>query len=210
MNGIHDIGGMHGFGHIMVEENEPVYHAEWEKGVQSMMAVMLSSGHFAVDQLRRNIERQDAVTYLSNSYYENWLHSLQQMVLNAGFVTADELANGHIDPASSAGNTGRATQWRPVPDLPAGPPAYGVNDRVRAKVRHPVEHTREPRYVRGRVGVVTHYYGGEPLPELAGEGVRQDVHLYRVRFEATELWGPDAHPNDALYIDLCENYLEPA
>jgi hypothetical protein len=60
------------------------------------------------------------------------------------------------------------------------------------------------------VGVVELHYGGEPLPELAGEGIRREEHLYRVRFEGTELWGPDHHPKDAVYIDLVESYLEPA
>ena len=77
-------------------------------------------------------------------------------------------------------------------------------------MRQPEAHTREPRYVRGHVGVVDLHYGGEPLPELAGEGIRQEEHLYRVRFEATELWGPDRPANDSVYIDLVESYLEPA
>jgi hypothetical protein len=34
-------------------------------------------------------------------------------------------------------------------------------------------------------------------------------HLYSVRFAARDLWGEQAAPHDAVYLDLCEDYLEP-
>jgi len=207
MNGAHDMGGMHGFGPIVVEADEPIFHAEWERDVAGTVLALIGSGRMAVDQLRRNIERQPPPQYLSNSYYENWLHSVTAMVLEAGLVTREELASGRVDPAAPEPPPSR---WSTQPEPPTDPARYSVGDRVRAKVRSPLAHTREPRYIRGRTGVVAHIYGGEPLPELAGEGVRREEYLYRVRFEAAELWGDEAAERDALYIDLVESYLEPA
>lgn len=205
MNGAHDMGGMHGFGPVIVEENEPLFYAPWERDVATSVLALFTQGRFAVDQLRRNIERQPAVQYLSNSYYQNWLNSLEALVLEGGIATAQEIANGVVDPAAPPPPP---LSWVTGPTEPAGLPRFAVGDHVRALVRQPKAHTREPRYVRGRVGEITHHYGVELLPELAGEGIRREEHLYRVRFTATELWGKDACPKDTLYIDLVESYIE--
>lgn len=207
MNGAHDMGGMHGFGPVVEEPDEPVFHADWERDTFSTMMSLIVSGRFAVDQLRRNIERQDPADYLAQSYYEKWLVALTAMVTEAGLVSHEEIATGKV--ATDQPEPSEPT-WSNEPSPPPEPPVFAVGDRVRAKMRQPTAHTREPRYVRGRVGVIDLHYGGEPLPELAGEGIRQEEHLYRVRFEGRELWGPEHHPNDALYIDLVESYMEPA
>jgi nitrile hydratase beta subunit-like protein len=95
--------------------------------------------------------------------------------------------------------------------MPAdAPPRFQPGDRVRARNRHPVGHTREPRYVRGRVGVIHEHHGAHIFPDLSAEGVRVGRHLYRVRFEASELWGENAGSNSAVYVDLWDDYLEPA
>ncbi len=90
------------------------------------------------------------------------------------------------------------------------PPRFRLGDRVRARNRHPTGHTREPRYVRGRVGVIHEYHGTHVFPDLSAEGVRVGRHLYGVRFEGPELWGENANGNSAVYVDLWEDYLEPA
>lgn len=207
MNGAHDMGGMHGFGPVVDVADEPVFHADWERITFSTGMSMLFTGRFAVDQLRRNWERQDPADYLAESYYERWLVAITAMALEAGWVTEEELATGEI---SATGAEVPDTSWSVEPSPPPDPPVFSPGDRVRARVRQPTAHTREPRYVRGRVGVVEHHYGGEPLPELAGEGIRREEHLYRVRFDGTELWGPTHHRNDSIRIDLVESYLEPA
>lgn len=207
MNGAHDMGGMHGFGPVVHVADEPVFHADWERTMFSTGMAILLTGRFAVDQLRRNWERQAPADYLAQSYYERWLTGFTAMVLEAGLVSEQELAEGR---ASATPAALPVSTWSAEPSPPTEPPRFAVGERVRARVRQPTAHTREPRYVRGRVGVVDLHYGGEPLPELAGEGIRREEHLYRVRFSATELWGPEHHPNDVIYIDLVESYLEPA
>jgi nitrile hydratase len=201
------MGGMHGFGPVIEEPSEPVFRADWERVTFSTVMAMLLTGRFAVDQMRRNWERQDPADYLSQSYYERWLVAGTAMATEAGLVSERELATAEVSDTDTEPPEGR---WSVEPSPPTEPPRFSAGDRVRACMRQPTAHTREPRYVRGRLGVIELHYGGEPLPELAGEGVRREEHLYRVRFDGRELWGPEHHPNDAVYIDLVESYLEPA
>jgi nitrile hydratase subunit beta len=91
------------------------------------------------------------------------------------------------------------------------PPRFKPGDRVRARNIHPAGHTRLPRYVRGRSGVIERHHGGFVFADTRAHGLGdQPQHLYSVRFEARELWGPEASPRDALYLDLWESYIEAA
>ena len=81
---------------------------------------------------------------------------------------------------------------------------------MRAKDIHPTKHTRLTRYVRGREGVIERVQPSALLPDthatFQGENAQ---HVYSVRFDSHELWGPDAE-DFTLTIDLCESYLEAA
>src|ERR1700760_3848481 len=92
MNGVHDLGGMHGFGPIDPEANEPVFHNDWERRVFGVMIATFGGGHYNVDQFRHAIERMGSVEYLSHSYYEHWLSSLETLLTEGGAITKDELA----------------------------------------------------------------------------------------------------------------------
>ena len=81
MNGIHDLGGMHGLGPILNEENEPYFHHEWERRVFPLFASLFVGGHFNVDEFRHAIERMDPAHYLEASYYEHWLHAFETLLL---------------------------------------------------------------------------------------------------------------------------------
>lgn len=207
MNGVHDMGGMHGFGPIEAEpqEVEPAFHAPWESTVAMTMMAVISQRYFSVDRFRFTIERSAPVEYLSRSYYEKWLHALEQLAVDARLVSPQELVSGQaLGPADLAG----ATHWEPVFSSDA-PSRFQPGDRVRLSNRHPDEHTRAPRYARGRVGRIESRAGAEPLPERAAANVCEVQHVYRVRFEGSELWGPDGGSNDAVYLELWESYLEP-
>ena len=80
MNGIHDMGGMHGFGPVVVEANEPVFHARWEARVRALISLALRRGIANVDEFRHAIERMDPVEYLSAGYYGRWLRALETLV----------------------------------------------------------------------------------------------------------------------------------
>ena len=91
------------------------------------------------------------------------------------------------------------------------PAKFKTGDAVVAKNVNPLGHTRLPRYVRGRRGVVDRDHGVFIFPDAhaAGQG-KKPQHVYSVRFTARELWGPDASPRDAVYVDLWDDYLERA
>jgi nitrile hydratase len=219
MNGGHDLGGMHGLGPINAEADEPVFHAEWERRVFGMVRATGALGLWSGDMARHARERQHPVDYLRHTYYENWLAGLEKLLVETGLVTADELATGK--PAGlaaeeirrhllGADDVARSLQGAPA-TLPAdAPPRFRVGDRVRGVNRHPTGHTREPRYVRGRVGVIQVCHGAHLFPDLSAAGTKVGRHLYCVRFEARELWGESGDASSAVHVDLWEDYLEPA
>jgi nitrile hydratase subunit beta len=222
MNGGHDLGGMHGLGPIEpeAEAEEPVFHHAWEKRVFALTLATSALGRWTIDMGRHARERQHPADYLRHSYYENWLAGLEKLVVERGLVSAEELASGKASgPADEAvrarvlraANVGPImAKGGPVDIAIDAPPRFAVGDRVRAVNRHPTGHTREPRYVRGRTGVVHEHYGAHVFPDRSAAGERVGRHLYSVRFGAAELWGESAVPAGAVYLDLWEDYLEPA
>jgi nitrile hydratase len=222
MNGAHDLGGMHGLGPINAEPetSEPVFHAIWERRVFGLMLAAGFLGQWNIDKSRYARERQHPIDYLRHTYYENWLVGLETLLLEAGLVTAEELATGKAAAPADAATTQQVltpdnvaavlARGGPVNMDIAAPPRFKPGDRVRAVNRHPLGHTREPRYVRGRLGTIHTHYGAHVFPDRNAVGSREGHHLYSVRFEAAELWGEHAPAQDAVYVDLWEDYLEPA
>jgi nitrile hydratase subunit beta len=222
MNGGHDLGGMHGLGPIQPEPEaeEPVFHHVWEKRVFALTLATGALGRWTIDMGRHARERQHPADYLRHSYYENWLTGLEKLLVERGLVSAEELASGKASgPADEAlrarvlqaANVGPAmAKGGPVEVAIDAPPRFALGDRVRAINRHPTGHTREPRYVRGRTGVIHEHYGAHLFPDRSAAGEREGRHVYSVRFEAAQLWGESAVPAGAVYVDLWEDYLEPA
>jgi nitrile hydratase beta subunit len=221
MNGGHDLGGMHGLGPIDPEPEaaEPVFHHEWEKRVFALTLASAALGQWSIDMGRHARERQHPAAYLRHTYYENWLAGLEQLLVERGLLSAEELASGRAAGPAAEALRGRAlsaaqvapaiARGGPVAVAIEAPPRFAIGDRVRARNRHPIGHTREPRYVRGRVGIIQEHYGAHVFPDLSAARRREGRHLYSVRFTARELWGEPAR-GDAVYVDLWEDYLEPA
>lgn len=216
MNGIHDMGGMTCFGPINPEADEPVFHTEWERRVFAMNIAGLAF-FGPVDRARHAIERMDPVAYLGTSYYEHWLEGIEIMAKDFGYLSDAELNSGvaasTIDlphPAPDAAlieglvrggipstrDTGRQEQ------------AFKIGDKVRARNLEVSGHTRLPRYVRGRTGIINLIHGSHVFPDtVAHDQGECPQPLYNVRFEANELWGENVERKDCLYIDLWEDYL---
>jgi nitrile hydratase len=217
MNGIHDMGGMQDMGPIEVEKNEPVFHALWEARVYAMNRAMAATGKLK-GGLRPAIESLSALDYLRMSYYEKWLHSVVERMVAGGAVTRAELESGAPAPGST-----KSTPAVLAADVPGFmrriPPRrsekiaalFQIGDHVRARNINPPTHTRLPRYARGKPGVIEHDRGVTALPDTSvyGQGDKPQ-HVYSVRFAARDLWGGGAMVQDAVYIDLWEDYLEPA
>jgi nitrile hydratase subunit beta len=219
MDGIHDMGGMDGFGKVEPEPNEPVFHAEWEGRVMAMNRAMGATGAWNIDMSRFSREVLPPDVYLSSSYYRKWFLGLEQMLLERGLIDADEVASGHAKRPAKPLRRGNFT----VNDVqrvltrgsfsrpPQGPARYKPGERVRCKNIHPATHTRLPRYVRGHVGMVERIQGCHVFPDAAATGRGDNPQwLYTVCFDGRELWGPEGDPTVTISIDAFEPYLDPA
>jgi nitrile hydratase len=211
---------MHGFGPIVREENEPLFHAEWEGRVCAMDRLVLKRGYFTLDAHRLDIERMAPADYLRASYYERWLTSLVSILMAQGIFTGEELdariglvrrhPDAKPDPAAIAARP-------PAPSARSGPATrptasrFAVGDAVSTRNIHPVGHTRLPRYARGKRGIIERLHGAQTFPDTNAHGLGEQAQpLYTVRFTADELWGESAEPSATVSLELWESYLEPA
>src|SRR5713226_9113169 len=95
MNGVHDMGGMQGFGPVKPEPNEPVFHSDWEARCLAMNRAMGYARLWNIDMSRAVVETIAPHLYLSMSYYAKWTIRLERLLLDRGLVDADEIAAGH-------------------------------------------------------------------------------------------------------------------
>ena len=217
MNAIHDLGGMHGFGAVGAERNEPPFHEPWEGRAGGLLEVMTFPAGFTVDRFRYLRETLRPDLYLTQNYYEQWIYIAEQALLEAGMMSAEELARGKAQGAKRSDAVRLDAVWGFLHDRThsgrelAGTPVFAIGQSVRARAIHPAGHTRLPRYARGKTGVIVRHHGAHVLPDASAHG-QGDVaqHLYTVGFSARELWGAAANPRDSVHLDLWESYLEPA
>jgi len=221
VNGVHDLGGMHGFGPVEREADEPVFHAEWERRAFALTLAMGAWGRWSLDMARHSRERMPPHEYLAAGYYERWLWGLETLLVEHGFLSREELDRRAERPRTARPIEPGALRAADVPRLLGNrraarlddpvAPRFRAGDRVVARNLHPAGHTRLPRYVRGRQGVVDRDHGVFIFPDTHAAGLgRKPQHVYSVRFAARELWGPEAPPRDAVYADLWDDYLDPA
>jgi len=222
MNGVHDMGGMQGYGPVQPESHEPVFHAPWERQALALTVAMGATGQWNIDQARSARESLPPQRYLQNSYYQIWLDALENMMVARGLASHEEFATGQItEPGVSAvkplprGKVDAALAQGTSAERPVRQPArFAEGQRVRAHNQHPMGHTRLPRYVRGHVGTVVKVHGVHVLPDrhaAAVQGVdsNEGEWLYAVVFDARELWGPAADPQVQVSVDAWESYLAP-
>ena len=83
----HDMGGQ------PADKVEPTEHdyPEWERRVDAMVQLLRMSGRITVDELRKNIEQLPPQAYDDLSYYEKWIASLTQTLIQRGVITTEEL-----------------------------------------------------------------------------------------------------------------------
>jgi nitrile hydratase beta subunit len=215
-NSIHDMGGMHGFGPVEAEANEPVFHEPWESRVLAMQRAMGFTRLWTIDGGRASIENLPPLTYLAASYYEKWFRGLERRVIAHGLVGEDEIAAGHaLRPgirlnrkmtAEDAKAARSAGFERPAP----GSARFKAGALVRTVNINPPTHTRLPRYARGKTGTVEAIRGCHVFPDSAAIGAGDNPQwLYTVVFSARELWGEAADPTVTVSIEAFEPYLVP-
>jgi nitrile hydratase subunit beta len=219
MNGVHDMGGMHGMGPIQLEKNEPVFHARWEARVFALNRLVGAWGKWNIDASRHVKELIPPAEYFRISYYEKFLVGMTELLVNSGLVTRAELESGK--PARDSKNMSPPLTVDKVPLFVAkGVPAsrnvpveakFRVGQRVRARNLNPTGHTRLPRYARGKPGTIERDHGVFVFPDTNAHFLGENPqHLYSVRFAARDLWGDEAAPQDAVYVNLWDSHLEPA
>jgi nitrile hydratase len=204
VDGVHDLGGTQGFGPVHIESDEPTFHSEWERRTFGLGFVLMSkgllSGHF-----RHAIERMDPAWYLESSYYEHWLTAVGTGLVEGGHLSQQNLDDqlGESFPLSRPIRAPRLAEPGPSLDRPR----YDVGANVRVREWHPLGHTRAPRYVQGKPGVVVRYDGNYSVPDVEFHcDSKRTEPTYSVRFEAADVWGEHGDP---IHVDLWESYLEP-
>jgi nitrile hydratase subunit beta len=222
MDGVHDMGGMHGFGGVFEPGAELAYHERWEPRVFAIHMLVDLERLGAGPGGRAVREEMDPARYLAASYYERWLYSAEQRRLRNGTIAAgdveammERLRTGEAMPQYHEADMAERTLENLRTRRPMGPPPrearFGPGQRVRVKRMHPSGHTRCPRYVRGAVGLVEAVRGADRLPDRAVYGERVDREpVYSVAFSSEEVWGPSDEPAWMVSLDLWESYLEPA
>jgi nitrile hydratase len=187
------MGGMHGFGPIVVDADEPVFHSRWEARVHALVSLALGGRLANVDAFRHAIERLDPVEYLTAGYHGRWLGALELLV-------HDWRARGEtLDSGGPGAKRAIAT-----------PARFAIGERVRARNLQPTGHTRLPGYARAKCGTIARVHPGFVFPDTNAAGRGENPQwVYAVRFAASELFGTGAEPNACVHIDLFESYLEP-
>lgn len=219
MNGVHDMGGMMGFGPIALEPDEPLFHAGWERRALGVTLAMGATGSWTLDRSRSTRESLPPAVYLSASYYEIWIRALERLVVDTGLVGADELAAGRaLHPARQVRRVLQAAdvaavlaKGSPTEREPVAPALFAVGDRVRTRNMHPTGHTRLPRYARDRVGTVERVHGAHVFPDTSAAGAGEAPQwLYTIVFDGREIWGPEADATLCVSVDAWESYLDRA
>jgi nitrile hydratase beta subunit len=225
MNGIHDLGGMDGFGPVEYDGgSEEVFRADWERVALSMFPQGARAGFFNLDQFRHAIERMDPAEYLVTNYYEHWTHVIEDLAPAKGAFTMAELEERtqfYLDnpdaPLPSDSNpeileflNAILVSGAPCDRPSDAAPTFAVGDVVTVRDDQPAGHTRRARYVQGKTGVISALRGSFVYPDTnASHDDEAPAHVYTVMFTSDELWGAEfSGLKDAVYVDLWEPYLE--
>ena len=219
MNSIHDMGGMHGMGPVEPEQNEPVFHEWWEGRVFALNRLVGAWGKWNTDAGRHQRELIPAAEYLRIGYFERFLVGMVELLITSGLVTRAEIDSGKPARGSTKASPPLTADTVPLfvaNGMPASrnapaAPKFRIGQRVRARNIHPTGHTRLPRYARGKIGTVERDHGVFVFPDTNAHFLgEKPQHVYSVRFTARELWGQHASPQDAVYVNLWADHLEPA
>ena len=221
MDGVHDMGGMHGFGPVVVEGGDEVFHEAWEPRVFALYQLSNVRGLVGGPSGRAIRESMDPAHYLEASYYERWLWSAERRLEAKGTIAPGEvevmMARQAVseapptaaDPKLAAEAVAQLREGSPAMGIAANP-RFAPGDRVRVRRMHPDGHTRCPRYVRGAVGIVERVQGTDQLPDKAAYGLPTEPEaVYAVAFASHDLWGESDESPWTVVLDLFDTYLEP-
>jgi nitrile hydratase len=218
MNTAHDMGGMHGFGPVEPEPDEPPFHEAWEGRVLALQRAMGFTRLWTIDGGRASLEALPVLDYLGSSYYRRWFLGLEGRLLDHGLVDRAEIAAGRsarpgrrLNRTLGRGDVERVLVRGNFARPAAAAARYKPGDKVRTREMNPSTHTRLPRYARDKAGVIEAVRGCHVYPDSAAIGAGDDPQwLYTVVFAGIDLWGDAADPSLTVSIDAFEPYLVPA
>ena len=218
MDGVHDMGGMHGFGKVLYRKDEPTFHHQWERRIFGLCQGATYPAFANLDQDRHCLELMPPDLYLSFSYFERWLYGLTTTLIAGGLVTLDEVEDGKAAPGSAARSDAAGPEtvdpyaheeYRREIDAA---PRFRIGDHVRTGNPHPPGHTRLPRYARDKPGadsLAPRRPTSCPTATPTAKA-RRPCTSTRSAFSARDLWGPEAPAKDKVLLDIWECHLDPA
>lgn len=208
MDGIHDMGGMHGFGPVD-PDYETVFAREEYKRVYGINMLSIMQRAYNIDKTRYYMENVSPVEYLTTPYWERWLGMIERLYAEQG-VTSDAgdavLPEAVRIPANRLWAGFKSMRVAEPPTLPA--PLYTVGTMIRARWDAPATHTRLPRYIRGCAGSIEQYMGIFRFADAFAADRKEFQHVYSVRFDGREMWGEACEENTCVRIELYETYIK--
>ncbi len=215
MNGLHDLGGMHGFGPIPVDEL--TFHAEWERRTQMISLTLGALGLWGLDLSRATIEDLPPTDYARMSYYERWLARIERNLIEDDLATAEEIegvvsCSAIREQAPVTGETAHTFIKRPFDSKRSEEtkPVFRVGDHVKFLNINPRGHTRLPRYARGQKGRILEIRGVFIYPDSAGRRLGENPQwLYSVEISQTAAMDDCGEPNTTIVLDAWEPYMIP-
>ena len=203
MDGVHDLGGVNGFGPVEIEVGEPVWHESWEPIAYA--AIFVGAGTlnaFTIDELRHAIERMEPRHYFASTYYERIVTGVATLFVEKGILTGEDLEHRAGGPFPLARPPSEGESARSEAQ------SFEIGQRVRVRTSTFRGHTRVPKYVRGKLGTILHVAPPFPFAGSAGHGMSaKSEPTYHVKFDSRDLWS-DTPENSTVVVDLWESYLE--
>lgn len=217
MNGVHDMGGMHGFGPMVIDVHDgPISLKEWEQRAVLLFDIAMMTGAMNLDAFRYGIEQMPPALYLATPYFGRWAYAAEFHMARSGMISRDDVdlwmdrlrADPTAQPVEPALPVERPTPIE-APQVPPSPIRFAVGDAVRARVIQPTGHHRMPRYIRGKAGVITRVNPPEHFSDLRSDFLPAPLEVtYHVEFKMSDIWGEAAEPDGLLSLDLFDSYLE--
>jgi nitrile hydratase subunit beta len=199
MDGMHDLGGKQGFGHVAYPS--PPHDETWEPVVRALSAFALRNHIYNMDEFRHAIERMAPRHYINAPYYERHLTAVATLLVEKGFVAREELESLVDGAFPLSGPIGPGRQA-------AAPQCFAIGDRVKVKNEYVPGHVRMPAYIRGKEGVVVRISPPYPFPDTAGHGMQAPMEATcDVRFRSRDLW-PDSSDDALNHVGVFQSYLE--
>jgi len=216
MDGMHDLGGRHGFGKVDVDEPEQQFHHPYEARMRAIAHAITQAPDWSKDWFRHTRELIPPDQYLTRPYFDQWLQGYCTMLVNSGWASVEELASGKsqnpiadLPPPMTAEQARskvlRAVRFDGAAD--AGP-MFDIGQTVQTTREVSSGHTRLPVYAREKRGTVISHHGAHVFADDMAVNIKRYVHLYTVEFSMAELWPEHKGSSDTLTLDLWESHLE--